>query len=274
MSALTYLPWPEPELPSYRAVRIGKWSLARTPRVENTAGYFLPWSVQPAGWVIKYAGKNVRMSLTRMEIESHMPHLAAARGHVVIAGLGMGFALYNIAKKSEVTEVTVLERDPEIVVLLETATKWHDWPGAEKVQLIIGDALEYRPTSPVDFLYADIWPKLGDEAALGDTQQMQANICAARVGYWGQEWDYFISLQKAGYSLLYQSNILTYRRFTRETGLPLIEQDNLRYPSLAAASVVLQIAAAEHEKVARAKLFAVYDKLINVIPRNPLDTVV
>jgi len=93
------LPWPPAQIPKYHAGKCERWSMAPTPKMRMTAGYFLPAIRQPAGWVIKHDGKNVWMSLTAMEIESHLPHLAAARGHTVIMGLGMGFALYNIALK-------------------------------------------------------------------------------------------------------------------------------------------------------------------------------
>lgn len=262
------LPWPEPELPEYRAGSVGPWSIGRTPAMKMTAGYFLPAVNQPRGWVIKYEGKNVWMSLTRMEIESHMPHLAAAHGHTVVMGLGMGFALYNIAKNPRVTKVTLVEKSLDIVRLLDKTTKWRQWPGSEKVELVIADALGYVPDSPVDFLYADIWPLAGDKKALNQTQHMQKNIRAKLVGYWTQEYDYVHALTRG-----FGRDLYGYRRFAKEVNLPLIEQDNERYPNLAVAAVTLQIAAGEKDEEKRGQLFRVYGYLVTRVPRDPINRV-
>lgn len=236
------LPWPEPELPKYKAGKFGRWSSEATPRLAHTAGYFIPHKLQPPGWMFKH-NDTIWMSLTRMEIESHMPHIAAAHGHTVIAGLGMGFVLYNVLKKPEVTKVTLLEKDREVVGLMNKVTRWHSWPGAkQKLKLVVGDATAYKTDESVDFLYADIWSKLGAEEALGLTQAIQAGVNAKLVGFWGQEFDLLDYLRKRETSVLDVTRTI-YRSFARDAGLPLIEQDSRYYPRLAVAAVTLQIAA-------------------------------
>lgn len=249
------LPWPEPEIPAYRAGSHGPWSISRYPAIKHVPGYFLPAAAQAAGWVIKKNGKNVWMSITRLEIESHMPHIAAARGHVVITGLGMGFALYNIAKRPEVTKVTVVEQSKEIAALLDNSTQWKSWPGAGKVTVVFDDALNYKPRREVDFLYADIWPKVGDILALKQTQQMQRNINAKSVGFWTQEYDYVTWSKNNWHGGPSQAG---YRSFVKDIGLPLIEQNNYRYPYLAYAAVTLQIAASEPRGRGKDRLLLAY----------------
>ena len=61
----------------------------------------------------------VWMSLSPVEIESLAPHVAHIRGHVVIAGLGMGLALYNALLRPAVRRVTVVERDADVITLFE-----------------------------------------------------------------------------------------------------------------------------------------------------------
>lgn len=256
MSALLQvgLPWPEPEIPKYRVGSYGRWSIDRYPAAKGIAGYFLPAPYQPSGWVIKHDNRNTWMSITRMEIESHMPHLAAAEGHVVIMGLGMGFALYNIAKNPKVTKVTVVEHDLNIVGMMDKATKWRSWPGHEKVELVVANALTYQTDEEVDFLYADIWRHLGAHEALEQTQQIQHNIGAKTVGFWGQEWDYVSWSADKGIT---GPSLPKYRKFARDVALPLIEQKSSRYPHLAYAAVTLQIAAKEPEP-AKSKLLGRY----------------
>jgi spermidine synthase len=59
------------------------------------------------------------MSLSPVEIESLAPHVAHMRGHVVIAGLGIGLALYNALLRTAVRRITVVERDPEVIALFD-----------------------------------------------------------------------------------------------------------------------------------------------------------
>jgi len=244
--------WPEPLLPNYKAGKYGPWTLSRTQTLYKVPGYFTPTAEQPPGWVLK-KNRTVWMSLTRMEVESQMMHIAAARGHVVIAGLGMGFALYNIMRKPEVTRVTVLEISNQIIKLMDKTTTWRQWPGFNKVQIIEGDAREYKTNEPVDFLFADIWEHLGSYDALPVTQTIQSNVQAKEVGFWGQEYDLVSWCMQHNINST-KVNRRHYRAFCKDVNLPLIEQDDLRYPRLALLSVTLQTAAYERDPEAKALL--------------------
>jgi hypothetical protein len=62
------------------------------------------------------------------------------RGHVVIAGLGMGLALYNALLRPAVRRVTVIERDPEMIALFEEI-RGSEWPVPERFAIELADAL-------------------------------------------------------------------------------------------------------------------------------------
>src|SRR3974377_1497787 len=114
------LPWPDPVVPEYRTLRIGKWRCRPTPAGERILGYWRPHNTAPPGWMYEQEcaeGWRRWMSLTPMELESHMPHIAAAHGTVVVAGLGMGFYLYNVLCKPEVRKVIVLEKNKDVANL-------------------------------------------------------------------------------------------------------------------------------------------------------------
>jgi len=242
--------WPEPHLPAYKAGKHGNWSCQPTPVMKYlTAGYFLPHRTQPRGWMFKRNG-NVWMSLTKMETESQLPMIAAAKGHTVIAGLGMGFVLYNILVKPEVTKVTLLEIDREVVALMDYVSDWRSWPGREKLTLVMGDAKAFVPDCEVDVLYVDTWAHLGAAEAIEVTQAIQANVRAHEVCWWGQEIDFidFCSQQKLPHEYI---NIGAYRAFAAKVGLPLIEQGNLIYPRLCLLAATLQTAGAEADLLVR-----------------------
>jgi len=45
----------------------------------------------------------------------------------------------------------------------------------------------WRSPAPVDYLYADIWDKLGAPEAAADTRAMCRNLRPKSAGYWGME---------------------------------------------------------------------------------------
>ena len=111
------LPWPELEVPEYsEASNGGGWKLEKkTPPMIR--GYFNGLQIpKNDNWVLT-KDNTFWMSLTPMETESQAPHAAAATGHTVIMGFGMGMLAYNVPKKPEVTKVTVIEIDPEVYVV-------------------------------------------------------------------------------------------------------------------------------------------------------------
>jgi len=239
------LPWPDPLVPDYKRVSIGRWKCEPTPEGTRIMGYFRPHNYAPSGWMFTQKVDNnwlKWMSLTPMELESHMPHIAAARGTVVVAGLGMGFYVYNIIRNPKVTRVVVLEKDKAVVNLWKRAINPEEWHGFRKVELVMGDALDYKPDMPVDFLYADIWPYLGDYQALEITQKLQSNIQAKEVGFWGQEFDFmsWVIKQKRTGPVDSHFTQANYLAFCNEVGLPLVERQSKRYPKLAFVAVTLQ----------------------------------
>ena len=239
------LPWAEPVVPMYQEAQVADWRCVPTPELNKAGvGYFRPYNYLPAGWMFEQRvdGEWMRwMSLTPMELESHMPHIAAAWGTVVVAGLGMGFFLYNILRKPKVTRVVVLEKDANLLTLFNKAIRRNCWPHLDKFELWLGDALEFVPEHDVDFLFADIWPYFGDDTALAKTQAIQANVKARTVGFWGQEWDFVDWLRERDVPDIWKVNRALYRQFCQEVNLPLIEQDSVRYSLLAVSAVIAQV---------------------------------
>jgi len=219
------LPWPKPFVPDYRETTMGEWTLKKIDLVPQR-GYFQDWSGISPQYILLASGQTW-MATAVLEVESQAPHIAAARGHVVVMGSGLGLALYNILPQPQVTRVTLVERDPLVLDLLRQAVNLDEWPGVEKLEIEIIDAFDYRPSRPVNYLYVDIWAKTGDPQALPDTQQIQQHVNADLVGWWSQEIHFLRWLKHKGYG--YSPSIEQYREWAREISLPLIEQDNLAY---------------------------------------------
>ncbi|UUX48898.1 hypothetical protein NUH88_16020 [Nisaea acidiphila] len=133
--------------------------------------------------------KSSWMSLTPVEIESQKVGVLGARGHTVVLGLGMGWAAANVALRPEVDRVTVVERDPDVIALIRAQGLFEALPPDARAKLAVveADALTWRPDSPVHSLQADIWLGLAEDGKLADVRQMQSNIGAEQVYFWGQE---------------------------------------------------------------------------------------
>src|SRR6516165_10444190 len=98
----------------------------------------------------------------------------------------MGLALYNALLRTPVRRITVIERDPEVIALFELI-RWPEWPSPDRFMIAQADALTWRSHEPVDYLYADIWDKIGAPEAAGDTRAMCRNLRPKAAGYWGME---------------------------------------------------------------------------------------
>jgi hypothetical protein len=215
------LPWPELDIPPYREASLDGWSIRRLNLIPQ-AGYFRAAHHIRSQYTL-LADETTWMSTAPMEIESNAPHVAAANDHTVVMGAGMGLTLYNILRKPDVKKVTLVEICPTAIELLQKAADIESWAGFEKLTIETTDAFEYQPSESVDHLYVDIWPALGDEQAVAQTQQIQRRVKADSVGWWGQEIAFLHWLGER------PPTLKRYQAWAREIDLPLIEQGNPEY---------------------------------------------
>lgn len=82
--------------------------------------------------------------------ELYAPVVEAACGDVLLFGFGLGFVLLPIMNKPEVTSVTVVEREQEVLDLCASQLKLND-----KVRIILADAITWEPDMMFDFINDD-----------------------------------------------------------------------------------------------------------------------
>ncbi len=219
--------------PAYRPWRGDRWEILLAP-MALCKGY---WSdtmlVTDMAGLIRHDDDKPRtwMSITPMEIESQEIGCRSATGHTLVMGMGMGWAVANTALRPEVTRVTVVEFDAEVIAVNAAMDVLGQLPpdAAAKVTVIQGDALSYVPDEPVDLLMPDIWQPLYDDGRLEQVRRMWANTGAARVYYWGQELDIAQRARRLGLPL----DGPTVARIVEETGLPLVGPAEIpNYPDL------------------------------------------
>jgi hypothetical protein len=223
--------------PIYRPMQGARWRLVVAP-LSISSGYWSgPQVITNMAVLVRDEGdgKGVRtwMSMTPMEIESQELGCRAAVGHTVVMGLGMGWAAANSALRPEVTSVTVVEFDPEVIALIgETGVFGQLPPDAQaKITVVRGDATAYAPDQPADTLLADIWLPLNGDDRVDQVRAMWANTGASKVYFWGQEMVIARRARDAGLSLEGGDvGRATVRQIVAELGLPLIGPELPGYP--------------------------------------------
>lgn len=210
----------------YRPIDSGRWSL-RPPAMVLTRGYWSPPALVPNVRALTRDG-DTWMSITPLEIESQAIGVHYASGHVAIFGLGMGWVAAVTAMRDSVTRVTVVERDPDVIALHADLDLFARLPGGagDKIRVVQGDALEWRPDAPVDLLMPDIWLWLVSDGRVEEVRQMQANVAAANVYFWGQELEIARHARAAGIDL----DAAGVAQVIASFDLPLVGNDLLDYP--------------------------------------------
>lgn len=174
-------------VPRYRPLASGEWAL-RIARFCHCPGYWSgPAPVAEMAALVRRG--ECWMSLTPLEFESQETGIRLARGHVLIFGLGLGWAAAATAASAEVDSVTVVERDPEVLALHRELDIFAQLPDAAraKLRIVEGDAYAYAPDRPVDLMMPDIWLPLVNDGRVEEVGRMQSNVRAAAIYFWGQE---------------------------------------------------------------------------------------
>jgi hypothetical protein len=115
----------------------------------------IPVIRQPREW----DHDRVWMSLTPMEVFSLRPGTRLAKGHTVIAGLGMGHQLIDVTNKRNVREVTLVEKEQGLVDWVLPRIEKH--LGQAPVEVIVGDAYDALKTLEADVALIDIFSSYG-----------------------------------------------------------------------------------------------------------------
>lgn len=122
--------------------------------------------------ILKEDGHSL-MSDTQLEIESVVGAAEAARGDVLIGGLGIGLLPTLIKTKATVESVDIIELHQEVIdlVFLQVATA--------KMRAICGNIFHYLDTTDrrYDFIHIDIWNSLTVPIRELDGARQKAQRC-------------------------------------------------------------------------------------------------
>jgi len=133
------------------------------------------------------------------------PGIRFAKGHTIVAGLGMGWALVEIMRKKTVKHVTLVEKSQSLVDwilprVMDTAKLRYGekWP---TLDVVVGDAYEVVPDMTADVAVVDIFDSYGSNDFIDDVMtktrsrlprelrwKHELNVCPniKRVWSWGK----------------------------------------------------------------------------------------
>ena len=101
---------------------------------------------------LRVNGACVMNDLPGLEGHSNRPVVEAARGDVLIAGLGIGYVLVPILAKPDVHTVTVIEKCQDVIDLVLPHI------AHPKLTVILADVYEWLPEGTYDSMWFDIYP--------------------------------------------------------------------------------------------------------------------
>lgn len=129
------------------------------------------------------------MAVTPNEVETMHADIAAARGNILVLGLGLGYYAYRTALMENVSRVTVVELDEDVIRLFEEEIL-PQFEHREKIRVIHADAFAYVEKEAAgeryDFVYADIWHDVLD----GTPMYLRFKALEGCVP--GAEWRYWV----------------------------------------------------------------------------------
>lgn len=144
--------------------------------------------ISPGKYTRLFVGGRLFMSDTDMERRTNYGVVRAARGDVLIAGLGIGMILVPILRKPEVTSVTVVEISKDVADLVEPSMR--KLPGAEKLTIVVADIFD-RPhlgRQMFDTIYFDIWADQSTDALKEMATLHRRFARRKRPGGWMSSW--------------------------------------------------------------------------------------
>ena len=242
-------------VPRYRSGECGPWRINPGGQIVHDWGYvsgpcvlaMLPSLARKVESPGSSGGRwETWMSLTPHEIESQELGFRHAYGHTVIMGLGMGWIAANCAINPRVTRVTIVERDPDVIRLFHDSGAFDSLPddAQQKIAIVNADAMEWRPasTTPVNFLYVDIWLHLAESAAMGQVSRMQENVQAEQIYFWGQELAIYAAIRRASKDPAAITADAIGQAVNDVIALPLLVPHDLDYANMIEAVVQNRIA--------------------------------
>ena len=109
--------------------------------------------------------QRVWMTVTPNEINTIQPAVRQSHGKVLTYGLGLGYYAFHALLKKDVSSVTVVEKNPQVIEVFNQLIRPF-FPRQEDLHIIEADAFDYAaqtaPAEGYDVVFTDLWHDVAD----------------------------------------------------------------------------------------------------------------
>lgn len=127
------------------------------------------------------------MTVCPSEISSMERQMHHAHGRVLTLGLGLGYYAMTVSRKPDVSSVTVIEKEKDVISLFNRHIL-PSFPDPGKIRVIEADALDYcarLKDGQYDYCFADLWAGQEDGAPLYlALKELLASCRMMETEYW------------------------------------------------------------------------------------------
>ena len=126
------------------------------------------------------------MSITPNEIYTMQKPIEEATGNVLTLGCGMGYFAYMTAIKEDVSHVTIIEKQPEVIELFNTYIL-PQFSCKDKITVIQADAFDYMENltdGKYDYCFVDIWKGNTDTVPYLKMKKLCSRFKDTTLSYW------------------------------------------------------------------------------------------
>jgi hypothetical protein len=168
----------------YEAFVCDDFRISENGRVYPQIGYFK----RAYSYPVVYQNEREWMLITPNEIETMREPIAASRGRVLTFGLGLGYFAFMASRKKEVEQVTVVERDPDVIRLFRELIL-PQFRFREKLRIVCDDAFSFAENEmqkgSYDVVFTDLWHDVGDGLPLyRRMRSYEDRLPQSRFLYW------------------------------------------------------------------------------------------
>lgn len=142
----------------------------------------------PGRFAVMVVDHQVMMSDTPMERCTNMEFYQAARGRVLVGGLGLGMVVHALNAKKEVEHITVVEINEHVIKLIAPTLPKNIEVVHADVEQFVETARQQKPTPKWDTIFFDIWPTISTDDGPQISRLHRRSRKLLNPGGWMNSW--------------------------------------------------------------------------------------
>ncbi len=130
------------------------------------------------------------MTVEPYEINTFSSFAESAKGRILLGGCGLGYIAYMLSLKDEVSEITIVEKDKDVIELFKSSIL-PQFKNKDKIKVIEGDIIEYLKIADLtkyDEINLDVWRDYMDMIYIYlEALVVEHNNPQVKFSYWLEE---------------------------------------------------------------------------------------